>query len=243
MRKVSLVLILIALLVAACSSRSEPLPEVVTEVPSSVEKGPVETPALVVESTQPSAPSSAAEQAGSVAVFRIVPGETQLVYEVGETFLNQDNRFNLAVGVSTQVEGEVTVDPAAPQNSMIGTVTADISQFQSDNNRRDNAIRDRFLESSKFPIVTFVPTEVVGLPGTYQEGQEIPLTIIGDLTIRDVTRPVTFEASVKLEGNELRGEATTKILMSEFNFGPINIAGILFTEDEAKVSLMLVARP
>jgi hypothetical protein len=31
--------------------------------------------------------------------------------------------------------------------------------------------------------------------------------------------------------------------MSDFGFGPIDIAGILKTEDEAKVTLNFVARP
>jgi len=183
------------------------------------------------------------EEKGNTLVYRIVPGESQLKYEVGETFLNQDNRFNLAVGVSPQVDGEITVDPAIPQDSVIGTITADISKFQSDSARRDNAIRDRFLESSRFPIVTFVPTSIDGIPESYSGGQEISLIISGDLTIRDVTRPVTFETKVRLTEDELSGEATTTILLSDFNIGPISIAGILLTEDEAKVMLMFVARP
>lgn len=242
MRKVLLVLLLMAMLVAACSSQSTPSAELATEAPPLVATEPVGTQEPVIEPTQ-SNPSSTAEQIGGTTVYRIVPGESQLVYEVGETFLNQDNRFNLAVGVSPQVEGEIIVDLAAPQNSVIGKVTADISQFKSDSARRDNTIRNRFLESVRFPTVTFVPTNIEGLPDAYQEGQEISLTISGDLTIRDVTRPVTFDASVKLEGNQLRGEATTTILMSEYNIGPISIAGVLLTEDEAKVTLMLVAKP
>jgi polyisoprenoid-binding protein YceI len=176
-------------------------------------------------------------------VYHIVPGESQLKYEVGEVFLNQNNAFNMAVGVTPQVSGEIAVDLTNPQNSSLGPISADISQFTSDNGRRDNAIRGRYLESSRYPTVTFTSTEVQGLPAAYQEGQEVPLTIRGDLTIRDVTRPVEFTATVKLEGGNLVGTATTTILMSDFGFGPISIAGILNTEDEARVTLDFVARP
>jgi polyisoprenoid-binding protein YceI len=165
-----------------------------------------------------------------------------LQYEVGETFLNQGNVFNLAVGRTSQVAGEVTLDPAAPQNSSLGTFTADISQFASDSDRRDNAIRGRYLESSKYPIVTFKPTTVEGLPQTYQEGQEITFKVSGDLTIRDVTKPVSFDVTAKLSGGALSGQAVTTILMSDFGFGPISIAGILNTEDQAKITLTFVAR-
>jgi polyisoprenoid-binding protein YceI len=197
---------------------------------------PTEAPATVAPSTQ------AASSAGAV-VYTIVPGESQLTYEVGEVFINDNNRFNLASGVTPQVSGEITVDLSAPQNSQIGTITADISQFKSDSNRRDNAIRTRFLQSNQYPNVTFVPTSIEGLPGTYSEGQEIPLKISGDLTIREVTKPVEFDATVKLAGGTLTSTATTTILMSDFGFGPIDILGMLKTEDEAKVTLNLVARP
>ena len=46
--------------------------------------------------------------------------------------------FNLAVGVTKQITGDVTIDYTNPQNSTIGTITIDISQFTSDSNRRDN---------------------------------------------------------------------------------------------------------
>jgi polyisoprenoid-binding protein YceI len=162
---------------------------------------------------------------------------------VAEVFINENNRLNVAIGVTSQIAGEITIDLNNPQNSHLGTITADISQFKSDSSRRDNAIRTRFLESARYPTVTFVPAQIEGLPASYQEGQEIALKISGDLTIRQTTRPVAFTVTVKLEGNTLSGQATTTILMSDFGFGPISIAGILKTEDQVKVTLRFVARP
>jgi polyisoprenoid-binding protein YceI len=141
------------------------------------------------------------------------------------------------------VAGEIQVDLANPQNSQVGTLTADISLFTSDSSRRDQAIRDRFLESRRFPTVTFTPTEILGLPETYTPGEEIQFTVVGDATIRDVTLPVTFEATARATPEELRGTAETTFLMSEFGFGPILMAGILGTEDEVKIRVSFLARP
>lgn len=252
MRVKILTLSIIALLMAACSAAA-PQPEASsptqaiqpTQPPSAP---PTEAPTATTELSPTDIPaagpsSTEAPAAGGVMAYQIIPGDSQLKYEVGEVFFKDNNRFNLAVGVTPQVTGEILVDMSAPQNSQIGTISADISQFQSDSSRRDNAIRQRFIETSRYPIVTFTPTAVEGLPEAYSEGQEIPLKISGDLTIREVTRPVTFDALVKLEGGTLNGSATTTILMSEFGFGPIDILGTLKTEDEAKVTLSLVARP
>ncbi len=179
---------------------------------------------------------------GGMEVFIIVPGESGVSYEVGEVLLNQNNAFNLAIGVTYEVNGEILVDRSNPQNSSIGPIRVDISQFTSDNRRRDNTIRERFLESAKFPIVEFTPGEIQGLPESYQEGQQITFQVSGDLTVRDVTKPVTFEVSFVGESDTITGEATTTILMSNFGFGPISIGGILNTEDEVKVKFVFVAR-
>jgi len=175
-------------------------------------------------------------------VFVIVPGESTVTYEVGEVFLNQDNAYNLAVGITSEVIGEIIVDRTNPQYSSIGPISVDISQFTSDSQRRDNAIRERFLESTQFPIALFNPTEVQGLPESYQEGEPISFQVTGDLTVRGVSRPVTFDVTLVGEGNTMTGEATTMILMSDFGFGPISIGGILNTEDEVNVKFAFVAR-
>jgi polyisoprenoid-binding protein YceI len=179
---------------------------------------------------------------GGIEVFTIIPGESEVSYEVGEVFLNQDNAFNVAIGITPEVNGEVFVDRSNPQNSAIGPISVDISQFTSDSARRDSTIRERFLESAIFPNAVFTPQEIQGLPETYQEGEQISFQVNGDLTVRDVTRPVTFDVSFMGEGDSITGEASTVILMSDFGFGPISIGGILNTEDEVKLNFIFVAR-
>ncbi|MCX8024202.1 MAG: YceI family protein, partial [Thermanaerothrix sp.] len=162
---------------------------------------------------------------------------------VGETFFNQNNRFNIAVGVTTAIEGQIEANLTNPPASRIGPITIDVSQLKSDSTRRDNYIRNNALESARYPTVTFVPTAVEGLPTTYVEGQDYTFRIRGDLTVREITRPVTFDVTARLEGQTLSGTATSTILMSDFGIGPIDLVGILRTEDEVKLTLKFVARP
>jgi polyisoprenoid-binding protein YceI len=126
---------------------------------------------------------------------------------------------------------------------MVGPLTVDISGLQSDSGRRDNALRGRYLESGRFPTVTFTPTAIEGLPETIEPGVEYPLVLQGDLTIRDTTRPATFETRVTLQDEALSGQATTTFLMSDFGFGPIEILNMLMTENEVKITVDFVARP
>jgi polyisoprenoid-binding protein YceI len=200
-------------------------------------------PTPPVAPTSAPTPTTAAAGGGNVVIFKIVPGESQASYEVGETFFNQNNRFNLAVGVTTAVEGQIEANLADPPASRLGPITIDISQLKSDSPRRDNYLRNNALESARYPTVTFVPTAVEGLPMTYVEGQDYTFRIRGDLTVRETTRPVTFDVTARLEGQTLSGTATTTILMSDFGIGPIDLVGILRTEDKVKLTLNFVARP
>jgi polyisoprenoid-binding protein YceI len=236
-RKSLLLLSLLIILVACTSQTATPEVEPPSSLPKTAEvENPTSPPAQNDLSPTPD------DSARGMETFFIVPEESEINYEVGEVFLNQNNRFNVAIGITNQVAGEVFVDRDNPQNSTIGPVEVDISQFTSDSARRDNAIRERFLESNRFPIATFVPNQVEGVPQDYQEGQQIEILVSGDMTIRDVTKPVIFDVTLEGSGDTITGEATTKILMSDFGFGPISIGGILNTEDEVVVQFRFVAR-
>ncbi len=121
-------------------------------------------------------------------------------------------------------------------------MTVDISQFKSDNARRDRAIREWWLESAWYPLAEFTPTAIRGLPATYTEGREITLEITGSLKIREAVKAATFATALRLERNTLSGTATTTILMTDFGFDPPAIFGILRAENEARLEFKFTAR-
>lgn len=245
--KILFLMISVILLLSACSA-----PAVVSQtaaVPPSTENRTVEPVGTAVsEPTDAGIPVEAATQpanppSSGIKTFTIVPSESKVAYEVAETFINQNNRFNLAVGVTNSVNGTIQANLQNPPASTLGEFTIDISQFTSDSSRRDNAIRNNWLESARFPTAVFKPTSIAVLPGSYEEGKEYTFQVTGDLTVKQTTRPVTFDVTAKLSGDTLSGKATTTILLSDFNVGPISILGVLKTEDQAKLTLEFVARP
>jgi polyisoprenoid-binding protein YceI len=173
----------------------------------------------------------------------IVPEESQVFYTVDEQFLREGIVDATAVGVTQEIEGEIMLDPENPQNTEIGTITIDISAFESDEARRDQAIRENWLESATYPMATFEPTSLEGLPESYTEGEELNFQIIGDLTVREQTQPVTFDTVAVYDGEALRGTATTTIQMTDFGFDPPNIANVLRSENDVLLTFEFVARP
>jgi polyisoprenoid-binding protein YceI len=175
--------------------------------------------------------------------YSIEPSQSKVTYEVGETLFREGNRFNLAIGTTNTLNGEITIDYANPANSSVGTLTVDISQFRSDSDRRDGRIREEWLESARFPMVTVVPTSLTGIPADAAEGQEIQFQLTGDTTVRDSTRPLTFDVTAKLDNDTLTGTATTQFKMTDFGFQPPDIAGMLKAEDDVTIKIEFTAFP
>jgi polyisoprenoid-binding protein YceI len=114
-------------------------------------------------------PARAASTAAAEGVVRFVidPSASQVLYYVAETFIDQNNRLNVAVATTRGIQGEILIDRAHPRLSRIGPITVDISQFTSNSRRRDNAIRERWLESAKYPAAVFTASSIQGLPDAY----------------------------------------------------------------------------
>jgi polyisoprenoid-binding protein YceI len=210
-----------------------------TTAPTQAAVQPADPPAT--QAAQPPAATAAAPAAGAAAVYRIDPAQSEAHYEVGETFF-QGNRFNLAIGRTKGIAGEVLVDFSNPANSQIGTIVIDVSQLASDEGRRDNFIRNTGLQSSQYPQVTFKPTKIEGLPASVKPGDQLTLKVTGDLTVKQTTKPVTFDVTLTANQDKLTGTGAAEITLSEFDAGPIQIA-MLQTEDKAKLVFDFVALP
>lgn len=183
----------------------------------------------------PAPPNAGAER------FPILPSASTVTYRVGETFF-EDNRFAVAVGTTREVHGDVYVDRAHPDRSRVGPLIIDISTFQSNSGRRDRAIRNRWLESSRYPTAEFTSSAIHGLPARYADGQEIAVQVFGTLRVRDVARPVTFTGTVRLAGDLLTGTVHTTILMTDFGFQPPEIFGTLKAENQVQLEFQFTAQ-
>lgn len=185
--------------------------------------------------------TNAGGSAATAERYAIVPGNSKATYKVNETFFGQG--LSTAVGSSGEVKGDIYIDKQKPSNSRIDTITVDISKLQSDSARRDRAIQNDWLESATHPTATFKAKRLVGLPDTpYTDGQELNFQIVGDLTVRNVTKEVTFDAKAKVVGDTLTGTATTNFNMTDFGFDPPVIAGTLKAENGVILEMEIEAK-
>lgn len=223
-----IILIGIALTLAACSTSG----------------GATPTPSPIPTATTAPTPETAATAPlEETNTYVIDPARTRVSYSVEETLLNENNRLNTAVGTTHSIEGQFTLNFADPTRSEFGTFSVDLSTLTSDSSMRDNRIRFGWLESARYPIATFVVRSVQDFPAAAQVGQVVPFKLLGDLTVKQTTRAVTWDVNAKLENDLLTGTATTFILMADFGIEPPNIAGILTVKDGVTLTVEFVMLP
>jgi polyisoprenoid-binding protein YceI len=170
----------------------------------------------------------------------IDPAQSSAQYAVEEIFFS-DNRLFTAVGVTNAVEGEFEVTTDGKPSGKVTRMRVDLRTLKSDSPRRDNAIRRQWLESDTYPYADFVSTDALNVPERYTEGEQVTFTLVGDMTVRDVTKPVEWTVVGTLQGDSVTGEAKTVIKMSDFGFAAPDIGGVLKAEDEVALTVTFVA--
>ena len=173
-------------------------------------------------------------------LYRIAPDDgSSVTYQVEEDLAG---RSKTTEGTTTVLGGDIAVNVDDPAASRIGTIVVNVEMLESDSSLRDKRIRHDFLESTHNPFATFEPTAVEGLGAAASDGEPVEVTLSGDLTVKETTAPVTFAGEVALDGDEVRATVSSTVLMSTFDVGPINIAGLAHTSNEVELTFDLVAR-
>ena len=88
-------------------------------------------------------------------------------------------------GVFEKVQGTVEYDPRRPQDTVV-RIAIPVASVNTHEPQRDAHLRDPdFFYVEKFPTMSFCSTEVATREGG-------GMTLMGDLTLRGVTRPVVL---------------------------------------------------
>ena len=207
--------------------------------------GAIDEPAQAIEAPRAeaqgatAAPDDLAGAPEAGVVFQIQPAETEARFVIGEILGGQPNTV---IGVNNQVQGQITLDFSDPAASQIGAIEIGADAFVTDSNLRNRAINQFILQSGTYPLITFVPASISGLPGAAAEGQPVQLEISGDLTIRDITQPVTFTAEVVLAAeNRLEGSATATIQRADFELAIPQVPRVAGVDEAVVLELDFVA--
>lgn len=133
--------------------------------------------------------TTATAVAPAPSTWQIDPSHTEVEFAVRHLMISTvKGRFGT-------VQGSVILDPATPEAAKIN-VSIDMPSIDTREAKRDAHLRSAdFFDVEHFPTMTFTG-------GTVSGNAEGEFTLQGDLTIRDVTKPVTLAVTFEGAGND-----------------------------------------
>lgn len=139
-------------------------------------------------------------------------------------------------GRFTEVQGTITTNEQNPAQAG-AEVTIATASITTGTDARDEHLRSAdFFDAARFPALTFRATRIEGSPRA--PGDEF--VVVGDLTVRDVTREVRLDATFEGTGRDPWGNekasfsATTKIDRRDFGLtwnAALETGGMLVSND------------
>jgi len=222
-----LMVVVLAMTLIACTASPTPTPQP-TAAPTKA-MAPTPVPPTI-------APTKAASASGDTVKLVMVPAKNEARYRVREQLAGV-NLPNDAVGVTKDVTGTIVGRPDGTIDSAQSKFRVNLSTLKSDEDRRDNFLRRTTLETDRYPFAEFVPIEAPGLPLKLPADGKVEFKLVGDLTIRNVTKRVTWDAKGTVTGDEASGTATTRFTFAFFNLTQPRVPLVLSIEDDIRLEL------
>lgn len=142
-------------------------------------------------------------------VWVIEPAHSSLQFEVPHLSIST------VTGSFTSFSGTATTKGDDFENARVNA-TIDVSSITTHNLERDNHLReDDFFNAKEFPNISFRSTR-------FSKNEDGSYIITGDLTIKDVTQPITLSGQYQgllLLNNQKKAGFTAKGHINRFDYG------------------------
>lgn len=206
------------------------------------------TEAVVTSEALPAAAAEATAEATEAAasmpaagIFNVVPEESEVSFQLTENLRGQ---FTVVRGVTKEVAGQIFVDFADPAASQVGVIRINARTLTTDNEFRNRAIRGQILLSSQdeFEFIEFTPTGIEGMPAQVNIGEAVTFQIVGNLLVKGITQPVTFDATVTpVSEDRLEGTVTAVVQRAMYELAIPNVPGVADVSEDVTLTLNFVA--
>jgi polyisoprenoid-binding protein YceI len=203
------------------------------------------TPAATTDSPVATTAASATTAAGDVgddpppadaSSTWVATADSIVGYRVKEILFGVDA---VAAGRTNAVDGTLTIEGTTLTTT---DFTVDVATIESDDSRRDGQFRGRIMSVDEFPTATFVLTAPVDLGTEPVDGAEVAVSASGDLTLRGVTQPVTFDLTAKMENGRIGVLGEIPVVFADYGIANPSTSGIT-TEDNGLLEFILVFEP
>ena len=196
---------------------------------------PISEPTLEPTAEPTEAPSPETRAAGEVEGITFAVGEgSEATFSVREELTSVPLPFD-AVIRTTALSGEVHMD------GRDSVIEIDLQQLSS-----DNSFRDRYIRSSMFgehPTGVVTVKGVGDLPGGLASGETVTGEVDGELQIRGVTAPLTFEVEARDDGNVVFILGRTTFTWDDLQIPKPTARSVVSLDDVVRVEVLLSVTP
>jgi polyisoprenoid-binding protein YceI len=196
-----------------------------------------------VGATTDSTPTSDSTAAGSTTTTApagstvegnwVIAADSEVGYRVNESINGFDTTAN---GRTNAITGQFTI---AGTQATTGDWTVDMTTFKSDESRRDGQFKGRIMSVDQFPTSTFTLTQPIDFGSVPADGQTITASATGDLTLRGVTKSVTFDLQATFKNGRIGVLGQIPVVFADYGIPNPSIATIS-TEDHGLLEFVLI---
>jgi len=219
--------------VEAAQSAAYPAPTEVEAV-EATQSAAYPAPTEVVSTETPTdAPATGAS------VFTIDSAASEVRFQLDEDLRGARTTV---IGATDQVAGQLSLNLADLSQTEVGVIQINARTLQTDNNFRNRAIQNEILDTGDFEFITFTPTGVEGLPAGAAVGETVTFTLVGDLTIRDITLPATFTVeATAVSDTQITGSATAIVNRTDFDLQIPSVPSVANVEEDVELYIDFTA--
>ncbi len=120
-------------------------------------------------------------------------------------------------GKTNRVDGRIVVDPAAPIDTVVVSFEVDLASLDTGVGKRDGDMREKYLETKKYPKAVFVGASVSPKGTTLAAGKATTFECEGDFTLHGVTKRIKVSVDVTpRDANTLAIKATFSVPLADY---------------------------
>ncbi len=245
----TLVVSVFALLLAGCggaANTAQDAPPAVSAVPtqaapaaSAATTGPTTAaPAATTAPASTTAPSGStgSSASGDTVKILLVPDKSTANYRVREQLAGV-NFPSDAVGTTNAVSGQIVGKTDGTIVSSDSKFVVNVTGLKSDQAMRDGFLQRSVLQTSQYPNVTFVPKSTEGLTMPPPTSGTVSFKLNGDLTVKDVTKPVTWDITCQPQGDTGTCTGKTTFTFEYINLSKPTVGRVLSIDDNITLEI------
>lgn len=161
------------------------------------------------------APTGAARAAAAPTRYILAAGGNEARYLVREQLAGIDFPSD-AVGRTSAITGTIVLDARGSLVAAESRFSIDVTTLKSDRANRDRYLKTAALETNKYPTVDLAITGLRGFPAVLPATGPVTFDLVGNLTVRAVTKPVTWHVTATVNNGEWTGTASTAFKFGDF---------------------------